>query len=143
MAIAATMPSLQSQIANAMQKGPAAEPPVVAADIIGAVAQSASAGLQPLPGPAPPIPVIPAGQVAATAIYTGVLLANPPDSSISAAGLAGAVALVAPQVPPFGLMTLRTQLEVSLNKGPAAEVQIIAQEWASAIIAYYNAGGVI
>lgn len=141
MPIAPTLSTLQTQLAQAMQKGPAAEPPVVATDIIGAIAQTASAGLQPIGTGA--IAVVPAGQSVATAVYTGVLLLNPPATTLSATGLAGAIVLIAPQVPPTGFATLTSQLEASLNKGPAADVQVIAQEWASAVIAYYTAGGIV
>jgi len=143
MAIASAQSILETQIFMALSKGMGATQEGTAAEIISAVGQAASMGLQPVPAPVNFIPVVASGVAAGISLYTASLRSMPADSSASAAALAQAVSVVAPQVPTSGLGTLETQLDVSMRKGNAAEQSVIAAEWSVAIIGYYQAGGIV
>jgi hypothetical protein len=110
--------------------------------ITSAIASIAPMGL--FPAGAVLIPLIPAGFSACQALLKSAFsLGIGGTPSITAQGVASAIAVLVPMVPPLGLSLLQTLLESAFRMGVAGTSSVTSQMIASAIITYYMTGGVI
>lgn len=142
MPIAAALNPLNSQIKNALNLGPAADPDLAATIMAAGVAQACVMGL--LPSAPAPIPLTPAGLNAGMDLMKNAFSLGPAaDPSIVSKLLGAGISLIAPLAPPAGLSFLQTQIENALSMGPAANIDTVALIIASAIIQYYTMGGII
>jgi len=142
MAIAASLPTLNTQILQALSMGTAAQSTTVATIISLGVASAALTG-QMVAGPIL-IPVIPAGLSATQSLMTQSLnMGNGAQPSTVAQMMAQAVSLCAPLVPPVGLAVLQTQILQALSLGNSVQPSTVAQMMAQGIINYFQMGLVI
>lgn len=133
---------LESQIAAALQLKQAAAIPTTAQLIIAGVVAAAPAGQ--IPSAPSPIPVIPSGADSAlTSAQNAFSLQQAASVEATATILGTAISVVAPVVPPSGLPALISSLQSALSQGEGASPDQVAQEMASAVIQYYQAGGVV
>lgn len=140
MPIAATLPLLQTQLANVMRLKQAGTADSAAAIMSSALAQSVSTGL--LPG-VPPIPTLPTGlPLAYNSLREAFSLGKAAQSNLVAQKVADAVKLISPIVPPTGYVLLLTQLQQAFNLQIAGTPESFATIAAAAIITYFSTGTV-
>jgi hypothetical protein len=144
MPIAASLSPLQTQIQNAFKMNMSAQSDTVALSIVNAVVSIVPTGLFPMPPPAPPIPLSPAGASAAISmVQNAYKMGMGAQSDTVATMLAQAISVIAPLAPPSGLSLLQTQLKNAYKLGMSSQSDTVAMLMAQAIIQYYLAGGII
>lgn len=142
MPVAATLPSLQSQLANVMRLKQAGTPDSAAAIMVGALAQTASAGL--LTTSFPPIPTVPAGAPLSYNLFREAFnYGDAAQPDLSAQKVADGVKSISPIVPPTGYVLLLQQLQQAFNLKQAGTPEAFGTIVAAAIITYFTAGLVI
>ncbi len=142
MPIAATLPSLQSQMANVMKLQQAGTPDSAAAIMVGALSQTAAAGL--LTTSVPPIPTIPVGAALSYNLFREAFnFGDAAQPSLTAQKVADGVKSISPIVPPSGYALLLQQLNQAFNLQQAGTPELFGIMVASAIIAYFTVGLVI
>jgi hypothetical protein len=142
MPIAATLPALQVQIADAFRLDRAATPDTKALAITSAVASIAPSGLYP-PSPTP-APLIPSGFSACQAqLKNAFSLDRAATPETVGKAFAIAISILVPTVPATGQSLLGIQIADAFNLGRNATPDIVGSLVASAIITYYSSAGVL
>ena len=142
MPIAASLPTLQAQIINAFNLGPAAQPDLVGTLITQAVATSCVTGL--LPSAPSPIPLTPSGfSNGLSQIKSAFNQGAEAQTNLVAQKIAQGVSVIAPIAPASGVSALQSQINNAFNLGATAQPNLVATMISQAIIQYYIAGGII
>lgn len=133
---------MESQLKSALSMGKAATVGKTAKQFATAVASIVPKGFFPT---APvPVPLSPSGKSAGEAqIKAALSMGKGAQVAMVAQMIAVGVSLIAPVAPSSGLSGLSAQLKSALSMGKAAKPAKFAKQAAAAIIAYYQAGGVI
>jgi len=141
MPIAAAQSLLKAQIGMALKMGKAAQVTTTAQVIASAIGSSVPMGFFPT---APvPVPLYPAGLSAGQALISSALNMGPAATiATTAQMMAMGISVIAPTAPPAGLSALQSQIESALSSGKGADQSIIAEQLATAIVQYYQSGGV-
>ena len=142
MPIAASLPILQTQVANSFNMGKGAQSTIVATIIASAVASAAPMGL--FPSAPVPIPLVPSGFSAGKVMIENAFkMANGANVDAVSLMIANGISLIAPLAPPAGLSFLQMQIKNAMSMGAGATPQIVAMTIANAIPQYYMMGGII
>jgi len=141
MPIAATLPSLQQQMAQVAQLKITGTPALAAIIMTNAVAQTIGAGF--IPG-VPPIPTPPTGfQATLSQIKSAFNMGQAAEPNIVAQKIADGIKVIAPIVPPNGYPLLYNMLKNAFNLKIAGNPQLFGTIVANAIISYFSSGAVV